>query len=165
MPINVKNSHRDLSLERSLICNRNSKCIMKFDIEFSGHENIRSNHQKTIEITKESSLTPQGDCIVGVNATSSCAELPAELKEKLRNPDAKIIFSINVGDKEFEVRGNGHPDLILEHEEDIVIRKSDFICPRTLAINCDKASDLLPRDMVKLLQDPNTKGTFSITVE
>ncbi|PIW35599.1 MAG: DUF371 domain-containing protein, partial [Nitrosopumilales archaeon CG15_BIG_FIL_POST_REV_8_21_14_020_33_23] len=24
---------------------------MRFEIQFSGHENIRSNHQKTIEIT------------------------------------------------------------------------------------------------------------------
>jgi hypothetical protein len=71
---------------------------MKFEIGFSGHENIRSNHQKTIEITKKSYLTPQGDCIVGVNATSSCADLPQELKDKLKVPDAKITFLIRVGE-------------------------------------------------------------------
>ena len=138
---------------------------MKFEIEFSGHENIRSNHQKTIEITKESHLTPHGDCIVGVNATSSCVDLPQELKDKLRIFDSKVTFSINVGEHEFVLNGKGHPNLILTHSEDIVIRKSDFICPRTLAVNCDKASDLLPREMVSLLQDPKTKGTFTITVD
>ena len=138
---------------------------MKFEIQFSGHENIRSNHQKTIEITKESRLTPQGDCIIGVNATSSCADLPEELKEKLKNSDSKVIFSINVDDHEFVLEGKGHNDLILTHDEDIVIRKSDFICPRTLAISCDKASDLLPREMVSLLRNPKTKGTFTITIE
>ncbi|KAF6247841.1 DUF371 domain-containing protein [Nitrosopumilus sp. b3] len=138
---------------------------MKFEIEFSGHENIRSNHQKTIEITKESHLTPQGDCIIGVNATCSCADLPLELKTQLKDPDLKIKFSIRVADKEFVFEGKGHPELILSHTEDIVIRKSDFICPRTLAIKCDKASDLLPRDMVTLLQDPKTKGTFTISVD
>lgn len=138
---------------------------MKFEIQFTGHENIRSNHQKTIEITKESHLTPQGDCIVGVNATSSCADLPLELKEKLKNPESKINFSIRVGDYEFLLEGKGHPELILSHTEDIVIRKSDFICPRTLAIKCDKASDLLPREMVTLLQDPKIKGVFSISVD
>ena len=137
---------------------------MRFEIQFSGHENIRSNHQKTIEITKESHLTPQGDCIVGVNATASCADLPEELKDKLKNPDSKISFSISVGNYEFVLEGKGHQDLILTHKEDIVIRKSDFICPRTLAIQCDKASDLLPREMVRLLQNPNTKGTFSIII-
>lgn len=138
---------------------------MKFEIQFSGHENIRSNHQKTIEITKDSHLTLQGDCIVGVNATSSCSDLPLELKEKLKNPDSKIKFSICVGDYEFLLEGQGHPELILSHTEDIVIRKSDFICPRTLAIKCDKSSDLLPRDMVALLQDPKTKGIFAISVD
>jgi hypothetical protein len=138
---------------------------MKFEIEFFGHENIRSKHQKTIEITKESHLTPQGDCIVGVNATSSCADLPSELKDKLKNSNSKVTFSINVGKHEFVIEGKGHPDLILTHSEDIVIRKSDFICPRTLAVNCDKASDLLPREMVSLLQDPKTKGVFTIIVD
>lgn len=138
---------------------------MQFEIKFSGHPNIRSNHQKTIEITKESHLTPQGDCIVGVNATSSCADLPLEFKEKLKNPNSKIKFSIRVGDNEFLLEGKGHSELILSHTEDIVIRKSDFICPRTLAIKCNKASDLLPRDMVTLLQDPKTKGVFAISVE
>ena len=138
---------------------------MKFEIEFTGHENIRSNHQRTLEITKESHLTPRGDCIIGVNAKSSCADLPEELKNKLKNPDSKINFSIKVGDEEFVMDGKGHPDLILSHTEDIVIRKSDFVCPRTLAIKCDKASDLLPRSMVKLLQDPKTIGTFTIDIE
>ena len=138
---------------------------MNFEIQFSGHENIRSNHQKTIEITKESHLTPQGDCIVGVNATSSCSDLPNELKKKLKNPDSRIKFSIRIEDHEFFLEGKGHPELILSHTEDIVIRKSDFICPRTLSIKCDKASDLLPRDMVALLQDPKTRGILTISVD
>ncbi len=138
---------------------------MRFEIQFSGHKNIRSNHQKTIEITTDSDLTPQGDCIVGVSATSSCASLPEELKNRLRNPDSKVAFSISVGKHQFAVRGRGHPDLVLTDSEDIVIRKSSFICPRTLAIKCDKASDLLPRDMVLLLQNPSAKGTFAIEVD
>ena len=165
MPI-IENDH---SYDRSLRNKINLKLIyvefMKFEIQFSGHENIRSNHRKTIEITKESRLTPQGDCIVGVNATSSCDDLPEEIKDKLRNSDAKVSFSIRVGDHEFVIEGNGHPDLILTHTEDIVIRKSGFICPRTLAVKCDKASDLLPREMISLLQDPKTRGTFTITTD
>ena len=138
---------------------------MRYEIQFSGHENIRSNHQKTIEITKKSHLTPQGDCIIGVNATASCVDLPQTLKDKIRNPDSKITFSISVGGHEFIVEGKGHQDLILTHKDDIVIRKSDFICPRTLAVKCDKASDLLPRSMVTLLRNPEARGIFSITVD
>jgi uncharacterized protein len=138
---------------------------MRFEIQFSGHENIRSNHQKTIEITKESHLTPSGDCIIGVNASASCAELPTSLKKKLQNPNSKVTLSIKVGTHEFNVKGKGHENLSLTHLEDIVIRKSNFVCPRTLAVKCDKASDLIPREMIKLLQNPKTIGTFTITVD
>ena len=138
---------------------------MRFEIQFSGHENIRSNHQKTIEITKESHLTPSGDCIIGVNASASCADLPDSIKKKLQNPNSKVNFSIKVGSHEFIVEGRGHEDLILTHQEDIVIRKSNFVCPRTLAVKCDKASDLMPREMISLLQNPNTRGTFTIMID
>ncbi|MCH9658993.1 DUF371 domain-containing protein [archaeon] len=138
---------------------------MKFEIEFSGHENIRSNHRNTIEITKDSDLTPRGDCIIGVNANSSCNDLPQDLKDKLRSSGSKVTVSIRVGDHEFVIHASGHPDLILNHKDDIVIRKSDFVCPRTLAIKSDKASDIFPRKMVSLLQDPHMKGIFSITVD
>jgi len=138
---------------------------VRFEIQFSGHENIRSNHKKTIEITKELNLTPRGDCIIGINASSSCFDLPTSLKEKIQNPDSRVRFSIRVEQHEFTVEGRGHKDLTLAHKEDIVIRKSDFVCPRTLAVKCDKASDLLPREMVKLLQNPKAQGTLTITVE
>jgi len=138
---------------------------MRFEIQFSGHENIRSNHQKTIEITKESHLTPSGDCIIGVNASASCADLPDSIKKKLQNPNSKVSFLIKVGSHEFIVEGRGHENLILTHLEDIVIRKSNFVCPRTLAVQCDKASDLMPREMISLLQNPSTRGTFTIIID
>ncbi len=136
---------------------------MKYEIEFSGHENIRSLHQKTIEITKDSTLTTRGDCIIGINASHACADMPQELKEKLRAPN-KVTISFQVNDYKFTVIGTGHPDLSLDHQHDIVIRKSNFICPRTLAISCDKASDVIPREIIKELQDPKTKGILTIEV-
>ena len=87
------------------------------------------------------------------------------IKNKLRDPQSKVIISIFVKDKKFVIHGKGDPRLILSHSNDIVIRKSNFICPRTLAISCDKASDLLPRDMVNLLKDPKTQGKFVISVD
>ena len=137
---------------------------MKYEIEFFGHENIRSNHKNTIEITKESHLTPRGDCIVGVSANSSCNDLPEELKNKLKNPDNTIEFLFKVEDIEFSLKGKGHPNLTLTHQEDIVLRKSDFTCPRTLSVKCDKASDLVPIEMVTKLQIPKTKGLLIITI-
>jgi uncharacterized protein len=34
-----------------------------------------------------------------------------------------------------------------------------------LSINCDTASDSIPRQMVKALQDPNTTGIFRIEIK
>lgn len=137
---------------------------MKFEIDFFGHENIRSLHRRTIEITKEEYLTPNGDCIVGVGASTACADIPDELKQKLKEPKSKIKITIQTDSGQFEIRGIGDPHLILDHPTDIVIRKSGFICPRTLAINCDKASDSIPRTLVKSLQSSKSHGKFTIEV-
>lgn len=138
---------------------------MHFQIKFSGHKNIRSLHPKTIEITKDSHLTPRGDCIIGINATSGCKDIPSRLKKKLKDPNSIINFSIDVNDHSFKFSGKGHQNLLLSHSEDIVIRKSNFVCPRTLAIGCNKASDSIPRKIIQLLQDPKAKGTLTIDVK
>jgi len=55
--------------------------------------------------------------------------------------------------------------LTLKHPNDIVLRKSAFTCSRTIAINCDKASDDIPRAMVKKLQNPKTSGKLVIEIQ
>ena len=137
---------------------------MRFEIPFYGHKNVRAFHPRTIEITTEPDLTLQGDCIVGVSAIHGCMNIPQDLKEKLRRSESKVTITIQVDDDEFVIEGKGHEDLKLENPHDVVIRKSNFLCPRTLAIGCDKASDDIPRKMIKKLQDPKTKGLFVIEV-
>ena len=137
---------------------------MRFEIPFYGHENVRAFHSRTIEITTDPDLTLQGDCIVGVSADCGCKEIPAKLKEKLRRSESKVTITIQIDSEKFEITGRGHEDLKLENPHDIVIRKSNFLCPRTLAIGCDKASDDMPRKMIKKLQNPKTKGMFVIEV-
>jgi len=138
---------------------------MKHVITFTGHENIRSLHKRTIEITKDEFLTPSGDCIVGVNASHACSDIPSPLKLKLKDSSNTVKLTIQVNDYEFTITGKGHAKLLLEHDKDIVIRKSEFVCPRTLAIKCNKSSDQIPREMVEELQNPNTKGKFIIEVK
>ena len=135
---------------------------MQFKINFSGHINIRSTHKKTIEITKETELTPRGDCIVGVGATCGCADIPKELKNHIHTPNAQIKCIIVVNDLEFVIRGTGNPELALTHQNDIVLRKSNFVCPRTLAVQCDKSSDDISQEMLTCLQNPYTKGVLTI---
>ena len=84
---------------------------------------------------------------------------------KIRNPKTKIMFSIMVSDKKFIIQGNGSEKLSLKHPTDIVLRKSAFTCSRTIAINCDKASDDIPRTMIKKLQNPKTNGKLIIEIK
>ena len=137
---------------------------MKIEIPFQGHKNILSLHQKTLEITKDDELTSNGDCIVGVSANISCVDLPEKMKKKIRNPKTKITFSIRADNKKFTIQGNGSKKLSLKHTKDIVLRKSAFTCSRTIAINCDNASSDIPRDFVKILQNPKTLGNMTIEV-
>lgn len=137
---------------------------MHFEISFYGHKNIRSLHTKTIELTTEPELTLKGDCIIGVQARCGCKDIPEEMKKLLQNSKSDVLFTITVNDLSFKVKGKGHDDLILTHPHDIVIRKSSFVCPRTLATNCNVASNSIPRQMIKMLQNPETKGIFSIDV-
>ena len=138
---------------------------MKIEIPFAGHKNILSLHKKTIEITKDSELSVSGDCIVGINSTIACIDLPQKFKKKIQNPDTVIAFTIVADEHSFSIRGKGSNKLTLKHANDIVLRKSAFTFSRTIAINCDKASDDIPRTMIKKLQNPKTTGKLIIEIK
>ena len=133
-------------------------------VEFRGHPMVRSLHPTTIEVTTESHLTESGDCIIGVGATKGCLQLSEEVKEGLRRKDSTVTIRIVVGEKEFRVNARGDPRLELSHPHDMVIRKSDFVSDRTLALRADAAARNIPREMVRLLRDQATTGRLEIEV-
>ena len=135
---------------------------MKESVEFYGHPNVLSTHEKTIEITKHDHLTTRGDCIIGVRASKGCSDLSEEVKKALKDEDALVKFEIEVSNEKFEFFAKGSPALTFEDEHEIVIRKSEFASPRTLAINCDKAAIDVPRSMVQKLKNSSTKGILRI---
>jgi hypothetical protein len=135
------------------------------EISFYGHPNITALHGMTIEITKDKNLTPRGDCIIGVNANKACYDLPDALKSRLKHENSVVKMSIMVNSKRYDFAAYGSPSLILTHKHDIVIRRSHFVCPRTLAIRCDKASNNVPKDIVRMLKEPDGKGVLLISVE
>ena len=137
---------------------------MHFEIPFYGHENIRSLHPKTIEITTQPNLTLNGDCIIGVKANCACNDISERLKSLLQNSKSEISCTILVKELKFKIKGKGSEKLTLTNPHDIVIRTSSFVCPRTLATNCDAAANTIPRQMVKLLRDQDAKGIFVIEV-
>jgi len=134
-------------------------------ITFRGHPMVRSTHPTTIEVTTEDHLTPRGDCIVGVGASAGCAQLDAHIKDRLRRKSAGVTLSIVVGPHRFKFRAEGDPRLELSHPGDIVIRKSDFISDRTIAVHADAAARDIPREMARLLRNPDTVGRLEIEVD
>jgi uncharacterized protein len=139
--------------------------MVQDEVTFFGHPNIRSLHAKTIEITKDEHLTPRGDCIIGVKADKACADLDESFKHRLKSNSSVVRMEIMVGDESFLISGMGDGRLSMLNAHDIVIRKTNFVCPRTMSVLCDKASSDMPRKLVKMLQDQETKGIFRITLE
>jgi hypothetical protein len=139
--------------------------MVQDEVIFYGHPNIRSLHAKTIEITKDEHLSPRGDCIIGVKANKACADLDESFKHRLKSNLSVIKIEIMVGDESFIISGRGDERLSMLNSNDIVIRKTNFVCPRTMSVLCDKASSDVPRKLVRILQDQQTKGIFRITLE
>ena len=129
-----------------------------------GHRNIQATHKTTLEFTKDAHLSKKGDCIVTVAADKALADLSTEFKEKLREPHAKLTILIEAGELIEQVNANGSPQLILTHPTDMVIRKSDYVCSRTLAVHADKAAQDLSRDLVEKLKNPEQKVKITLIV-
>jgi hypothetical protein len=131
---------------------------------FRGHPMVRSTHPTTIEVTTDDHLTERGDCIIGVGASKACAQLDSRVRRGLMRRNSSVVIRILVGGYSFQVKAAGDPRLDLSHPHDMVIRKSDFVSDRTLAIRADAAAKDIPRPMVRLLRDPTTMGKMEIEV-
>lgn len=132
---------------------------------FIGHRNIRCLHNKTIEITKAVSLSTRGDCIAGVSASKACNDFDKEFKARFSESGRKVNLEIKVDEQTFRMHGFTDQRLTLSHGHDIVIRRSNYVCPRTLCVLCNKASFDIPRELVLKLQNPATAAELKIIVE
>lgn len=122
-----------------------------------GSENISARHRTTFEITKEKNLTKRGDCIIGVRANKSINELDESFKRILKNNNSELEIILKAGDEREIIKARGSENLILNHNTAIVVRKSDFICERTLAIKANKAARDINRELINKLKNPEQK--------
>jgi uncharacterized protein len=139
--------------------------LLTEEIQFYGHKNIRSLHPRTIEVTKDPHLTPRGDCIIGVNANKSCSDLNSNIKNKIKSNHTFIGMELIVEPLKIIIHGFGNDNLLLTNDHDIVLRRSNFICNRTLCLNCNLSAIHIPRKMVELLRDPSKQGLLLLNVE
>jgi uncharacterized protein len=129
-----------------------------------GHKNIQSSHRATLEFTKDRHLSRKGDCIAAVGIDKALADLSSEFKEKMRKAETKLIVSVEAGGVLEQLTAHGSEKLTLTHPRDIVIRKSDYISERTLAVHADKAAKDLSRKLVEKLQNPLETVKITLTV-
>ena len=130
-----------------------------------GHRNIHALHETTVMTTREAHLSRRGDCVAAVSAEKGLSDLSPEIKKAARQPEAMITLTLQVGGEAFNVRGMGHPSLTYADKNDMVTRKSSYICDRTLMIHSDKAARDMPRTIVEKLRDQNAIVEIIVTVE
>ncbi len=121
-----------------------------------GHQLIEGTHKTTFEITQHTSVTPKGDCIIGTRAAFDPDALAA-----LAQVSKKLKITLKTKSYTETIIGESNP--AFSPGPEVVIRKTDFISPRTLVIKADKAAADLPRHFIEALKDP--KESLTVTVE
>lgn len=135
---------------------------MEYTFFANGHENVTSKHKSTFEITTDKSLTLKGDCIIGLNSNITLEDLPNKLKKDIQTDNKEIQLILETENARDVIVGEGSSQLTLDHPSDMVCRKSDFTCSRTLMIKCDKAAKDLNKD---LIYDLSNNSKLKITIK
>jgi len=128
-----------------------------------GHAAVRATHPTTLQFTKEEWLTPRGDCIVAVGSSKGAVNLSRAFKKIAQNSRSRITVVLKVGGTMEVIKGYGDPKLGLSHSTDIVIRKSNYVCPRTLMVRADRSASDLSRETVSKLKEPESQVFIKIT--
>ncbi len=133
-------------------------------LKCQGHENIKAKHRTTLEFTRDHEISSRADCVVAVKCNKALNDFPVKVKEALRNPEATVEITIEAGGLKDVLTARGDPKLNLTSRREIVVRKSSFICPRTLAIKASKAAADLNRELVERIRDKKQEVTVTIRV-
>lgn len=130
-------------------------------ITATGHEHVTATHRSTFEITTDDYLTPAGDCIIGIAADRSPADLPLAFTRACQDHDAVITATITTPHRAHTITGTGHPDLSFASDRSLVGRTSDYIDDRTVMINASGAAAAINRDLITHLA---TGGALELTL-
>lgn len=112
-----------------------------------GHPNISASHEKTLELTPDSSVTVSGTCIVGAAAEWDEAALLAlrgDVRIRLRCGSAEDVVRCRINP--LYVRGD--PLIVRQHPEPQV---------RSFCIGADKGAAALDRSLIESLRQPDAE--------
>ena len=80
------------------------------------------------------------------------------------NDKSRILVELNVSGMVERITGRGSHLLTLTDEQDLVIRKSNYVSNRTLMINADKAASDLRTQFIRRLRAASTHIHIRLTV-
>ena len=103
-------------------------------------------------------------CLPGVNASKACFDLNAELKDLIQK-GKRLKITIKVENLMESFYGYGNIKLTLLNKKDMVFRKSNFICERTVLINCTKSSNDLNRQIINLITNPELEMKINFELD
>ncbi len=120
-----------------------------------GHENISARHRTTMQVTKDKEITRRADCIIGVRANKSAADLSQDLrKHLLEGGEVEVELVTFAGS--FKFKAMGHRGLELTNQVDAVIRKSTYVDDRTILVKAEASARDIPRHIIKSLKRRET---------
>ncbi len=128
-----------------------------------GHSEITATHSTTLMITRDEEIGPEADCVLAVAADKGGPNLSEAVRRAIAS-GGEVEVTIEAGGEREVIRGRGHAELSLADPKDLVVRKSDYTCGRTLIIGADKAAADLSRELVKYLKNPETRVRFVVRV-
>jgi hypothetical protein len=128
-----------------------------------GHEHVVAEHGSTFEVTTDDWLTPAGDCILAVAADRAPADFDREFVAACRDRDARVRVTLAVDGRETVVEARGHPDLTFDSDRSAVVRTSDYVDDRTVAVDADAAAGDVDRETVAALAaGADLTATFAV---
>lgn len=129
-----------------------------------GHENVSGQHGSTFEVTSDDYLTPAGDCILGIEADRVPASFDDSFVEACQQREATVTVTLETEGHTEQVEARGHPDLTFESDRSMVVRTSEYVDERTVAVEAEKAAVDIDRSLVSALAD-GASLTVTLTVD
>ena len=118
-----------------------------------GHQNVSGEHASTFEVTSDEFLTPAGDCILAIEADRVPNEFDDQFVNACQRREATIQVTLEAQGHTERVEASGHPDLTFASDRSLVVRTSEYVDDRTVAIGAAKAAGDLDRALVSSLSD------------
>src|SRR2546422_8885421 len=100
---------------------------MNFRFYARGHHAVLSTHPTTLELTKESTLGKNGNCIIAVGSSAGLRDLPQAMKNALSSESSTARLTLMIGGHPFSPEGHRAHGLTVSHSADNRARRGGFV--------------------------------------